>query len=570
METRRLLLLIVFSFSLLMLWDAWQREHQPPPAPPSTTSAPSADVPEAIPGSGATEVGAPRGGPAAEAAAPAGQRIEVRTDVVRAVIDTRGGDLVELELFKHPDTGDATKPFLMFGPTHSARFQSGLVRSSDTPGDALPKQTTLFNAAADRYDLAEGQDRIEIPLIASTADGVKVVKTFVFRRDSYQIEVRHDVTNNGAKPVAATGYFHFVRDDVAPAGDMMMAPTFNGPAVYTSEKHYQKIHFKDIQKNKVEIPNQSTDGWVAMVQHYFVAALTPPEGQQRTYYAERQKDGLYRAGLKLALPTVAPGQTVSLAMPLYAGPQEQETLKAISPKLEAVVDYGWLEVIGDVLFDALKFLHGWLGNWGLAIIALTIIIKAIFFPLSAASYKSMAKMRVISPRLQKLKEQYGDDRMKMNQAMMELYKTEKINPLGGCLPILVQIPVFIALYWVLLGSVELRGAPFYGWIQDLSREDPYYILPTLMMVSMFIQTRLNPTPPDPVQAKIMMIMPFAFGVMFYFFPAGLVLYWLVNNILSIAQQWQITRMMEAGQKPSDTKSDKQEAGKNKPGSSDKR
>jgi YidC/Oxa1 family membrane protein insertase len=545
MDTRRLLLFIVFTFSLFMLWEAWKRDNAPPPPPPSA-SAQSDDVPAAIPTPGSPEVAAPAQIPGGEAEALAGERIEVRTDVVRAVIDTMGGDLVELELFNHPDTGEGKKPFMLFGTPHRARFQSGLVRSASTPGDALPKQTTLFKAAEDSYELAEGQERVEVPLTASTSDGVKVVKTLVFRRNSYQIEVRQALTNNGAKPVEATAYFHLVRDAVSPEGDMFMAPTFTGPAIYTTEDHYNKLHFKDIDKKKVQVPVQSSNGWIAMVQHYFVAALTPPEGVQRSYYVDPLRDGTYRAGLKLPLEQAAPGQTVSVSMPLYAGPQDQETLAAIAPELDAVVDYGILEIVGEVLFAALQWLYGWLGNWGLAIIALTIIIKAIFFPLSAASYKSMAKMRLISPKLQKLKEQYGDDRMKMNQAMMELYKTEKINPLGGCLPILVQIPVFIALYWVLLGSVELRGAPFYGWIQDLSRQDPYYILPTLMMGSMFIQTRLNPTPPDPIQAKVMMVMPFAFGIMFYFFPAGLVLYWLVNNILSIAQQWQITRMMEAG------------------------
>jgi len=281
------------------------------------------------------------------------------------------------------------------------------------------------------------------------------------------------------------------------------------------------------------------------VQHYFVSALLPAPKEPREYYTRKISEEFYSAGVILGTPTIAPGATGSVSVPLYAGPQEQDKLKAIAPGLELVVDYGWLTVIAAPLFWVLEYFHAWLGNWGLAIILLTVVIKLIFFPLSAASYRSMAKMKVVSPKLVKLREQYGDDRARMNQAMMELYKTEKINPLGGCLPIVVQIPVFIALYWVLLAAVELRHAPFYGWIADLAAPDPWYVLPTLMMGSMIIQTKLNPTPPDPVQAKVMMIMPFAFGVMFYFFPSGLVLYWFVNNILSILQQWQITRMIGA-------------------------
>ncbi len=291
-----------------------------------------------------------------------------------------------------------------------------------------------------------------------------------------------------------------------------------------------------------------------MIQHYFVTAVLPPEQVQREYYTRKIADNQYTAGAIVPIATIAPGATGTVGARVYAGPQEQEKLKSVAPGLDLVVDYGWLTVIAAPLFWVLEWFYGWLGNWGLAIIALTVLIKLIFYPLSAASYKSMAKMKQVAPRLQKIREQYGDDRAKLNQAMMELYKTEKINPLGGCLPIVVQIPVFIALYWVLLASVELRQAPFYGWIKDLSVPDPFFILPAIMMGSMIIQTKMSPTPPDPVQAKVMMIMPFAFGVMFFFFPAGLVLYWVVNNVLSIAQQWQITRLIEGGKdKPATAK-----------------
>jgi len=369
-----------------------------------------------------------------------------------------------------------------------------------------------------------------------------VTKTLSFERGSYQINIAEEIANGTAAPIATYAYFQITRDDKAPAGDPYMAQTYTGAAVYTEEDKFRKISFSDIEKGKLS-SKTANNGWVAMIQHYFVAALLPPDNVQRDFYANKLADNFYSVGVKLPLGPIEPGATARVAVPAYVGPQDQDHLKAVAPGLQLVVDYGWLTVIAVPLFWVLKLFHGWLANWGLAIILLTVVIKLIFFPLSAASYRSMAKMKLVTPKLTKLREQYGSDKAKLNQAMMELYKTEKINPLGGCLPILVQIPVFISLYWVLLESVELRHAPFYLWIADLSAPDPWYVLPTLMMASMIVQTKMNPTPPDPVQAKVMMIMPFAFGVMFYFFPSGLVLYWFVNNILSIAQQWQITRMM---------------------------
>jgi YidC/Oxa1 family membrane protein insertase len=314
-------------------------------------------------------------------------------------------------------------------------------------------------------------------------------------------------------------------------------------AVYTEREKFQKVSFSDIEKGKATHARTAADGWIALVQHYFLAAWLPPADVQREYYTGRV-NGLFRAGVIVPGVTVPPGAAATLTMPLYAGPQEQHRLAELAPGLDLAIDYGWLTIIAVPLFWLLSWLHQWVGNWGVAIILLTVIIKLIFYPLSEASYRSMARMRVVAPKLQRLKEQYADDRQRMQQAMMELYKTEKINPLGGCLPILVQIPVFIALYWVLLASVELRHAPFALWINDLSRPDPWFILPILMGATMVIQTRLNPVPPDPVQAKVMKIMPVAFSIFFFFFPAGLVLYWLVNNILSIAQQWYINRKLE--------------------------
>lgn len=325
-----------------------------------------------------------------------------------------------------------------------------------------------------------------------------------------------------------------------------MVSTFTGPAVYTEADKYHKIDFGDVAANKAKFTKTADNGWLAMVQHYFVSAWVPQEKTQREFYMRKVEgsNNVFQAGLIVPVAQVAPGGKAAVSVPLYAGPQEQDRLEKIAPGLKLVVDYGWLIVVAAPIFWALEAIHKLVGNWGWAIVILTIAIKAIFYPLSAASYKSMAKMKTLTPRLMQLKERFADDRQRLNQEMMKMYQTEKVNPLGGCLPILVQIPVFIALYWVLLGAVEMRDAPWILWIKDLASADPYYILPVIMVVTMVLQTRLNPTPPDPIQAKVMMFMPFIFGFMFFWFPAGLVLYWVVNNILSIAQQWQITRMIE--------------------------
>jgi YidC/Oxa1 family membrane protein insertase len=325
-----------------------------------------------------------------------------------------------------------------------------------------------------------------------------------------------------------------------------MLPTFTGVAVYTEKEKFQKLTFEDIAKGKISYPKNSDDGWIAVIQHYFFSAWLPKNGMPREFYTRRLDENLYAVGVIVTDAPLGAGASATVSVPLYAGPQEQEKLAKIAQGLDLTIDYGWLTVIAVPLFWVLSSLHQWVGNWGITIILLTVIIKALFYPLSAASYRSMAKMRVLAPKLQRLKDQYGDDRQRLQQAMMELYKTEKINPLGGCMPIVVQIPVFIALYWVLLASVELRHAPFMLWIDDLAAPDPWFILPILMAATMWIQTMLNPEPPDPVQAKVMKIMPLVFSVFFFFFPAGLVLYWLVNNVLSIAQQWQITRALEHG------------------------
>ena len=544
MESQRLILFFVFSFSVFLLLDAWQREQQPPPAPaPASTeqaSKPgSTAVPTPTPGEklAATQAAVPK-----EVAAPQAQLapVKVETDLFIADLSTQGGDIRRLELKEHRDTLDKTKNFVLFQstPEHVYAAQAGLT------GGKLPNHRTLYRADATSYRLADGADELEVRLHAPAVDGIQVSKVYRFRRGSYLIDAGFEITNKTGATIQPYTYFQLVRDSKPPAGDSAMVPTFTGIAVYTDKDKFRKMTFEDIDKSKASYPKDSNDGWIAIIQHYFFSALLPKNGTPREYYTHKLDGGLYAAGVIVPVGSIAAGASGTLVVPLYAGPEEQRKLEVIAPGLELTVDYGWLTVIAVPLFWVLEWLHRWVGNWGVAIILLTVIIKLLFYPLSAASYRSMAKMRVVAPKMQRIKDQYGNDRQRQQQAMMELYKTEKINPLGGCMPIVVQIPVFIALYWVLLASVELRHAPFFLWIDDLAAQDPWFILPILMGATMIIQTSLNPEPPDPVQAKVMKIMPVVFSVFFFFFPAGLVLYWLVNNVLSIAQQWHITRTLE--------------------------
>jgi len=549
MDNQRLILSLVFAFSLVMLWEAWQKQGVPPPAPPTAAVAASVGANESKPVASATAVPVPTASGAA-ATAPStpvltegGVKVVVQTDLYEAEVSSAGGDLVHLELKEHKATGDSSRNFVLFDAAHHYAAQSGLI------GDGLPNHKTEWRLPAKELTLQNGQQELRVTLTAPAEGGVDVSKSYIFRRGSYLIDVEYDIVNHGAAPLSPNAYFQLIRDGQPPEDSTRAMSTFTGPAFYTEASKFQKSTFEDVAKNKAKIPAKSDNGWVAMVQHYFVSAWLPASGEREFFVREVGKD-LYAAGVVVPVAPIAAGASGKLTVPLYAGPQEQEKLAKIAPGFDLVVDYGWLTVIAAPIFWVLQWLHSFIGNWGWSIIVLTILIKGAFFPLSATSYKSMAKMRVLTPKLQKLKETYGDDKQRLNQEMMEMYKKEKVNPLGGCLPILVQIPVFIALYWVLAGTVEMRGAPWLGWITDLSVKDPYFILPLIMGATMLIQTKLNPTPPDPMQAKIMLIMPVVFTAMFLFFPAGLVLYWTVNNILSIAQQWQVNRMIErAGLKP---------------------
>ena len=544
MDTQRLILLVIFSFSLLMLWEAWEKENRPkpPPAPPAAHQGVPAPIKPAAPGAPTTQApsATPAGAVPAATAPAQGELVRVSTDLMIAEVDTLGATLKHVELLHHKDSKDLSKNLTLLGAAHHYEAQSGLA------GESGPNHRTLWRAQPGARELAPGQDSLELRFAASGKDGLEVQKVYTFRRGSYVVDVTLELHNRGSAPLATYSYFQLTHDgkpDLNPntVAETFGAQSFIGFAVYTDEHKYQKVHGADIDKGKAEYAKQANNGWLAFVQHYFVSAWLPPQGVTRDYITEKRQDGTY-AGRVMVPLSVEAGAATKLTVPLYTGPQEQRQLQAAAPGLDLVVDYGWLAIIAWPLFWLLGKFYALAGNWGVAIILLTVLIKLVFFPLSAASYKSMAKMKLITPRLTKIREMYAHDRNKMNQAMMEMYKTEKINPLGGCFPILVQIPVFIALYWVLLAAIELRHAPFMLWIHDLSALDPYYVLPILMTCTMVLQTRMNPTPPDPVQAKVMQIMPFVFSIFFFFFPAGLVLYWLVNNILSIAQQWQIQRM----------------------------
>ncbi len=545
MDTQRLILFFVFGFSLLMLWDAWEKEHRPRPAPqaqaPSAATVPTpASKPGAVPAAAPAADGSV---PGAAAPAAKGETVVVRTDLIVAEIGTLGATLKRVDLLKHKEAKDSSKNLTLLGPEHLYEAQSGIT------GEGGPNHRTLWSVQPGSTTLGAGESALEVRLSAQGKDGLAVTKVYRFKRDSYLIDVALEIGNAGAQPISPYAYFQLTHDGKASADANAVAETFgaqsfNGFAVYTEEKKFQKVQPAEIDKGKADFVKQASDGWFAYVQHYFVAGWLPSAKLAREYAMEKRADGAYVGRALIPAGTIAPGGSATVTAPLYAGPQEQSRLVAVAPGFDLVVDYGWLTIIAWPLFWLLEKFHGLSGNWGVAIILLTVTIKFVFFPLSAASYKSMAKMKLVTPRMTKIREMYGNDRAKMNQAMMELYKTEKINPLGGCFPILVQIPVFIALYWVLLAAIELRHAPFMLWIQDLSALDPYYVLPILMTVTMVIQTKLNPVPPDPVQAQVMKYMPFVFSIFFFFFPAGLVLYWLVNNVLSILQQWQIQRMFD--------------------------
>ncbi len=540
MDFQRILLFLIFSTSVFMLWNEWERTQHPPvpgvavaaSGVPATSSAGASAPVAAAPASALEQL------PGNQAAAKPGRKITVTTDLFQAEINTQGGTLQRLELLNQRAV-EADKHFALLQKRQSEVYvaQSGLL------GKGLPDHYAEYTSADDNVQLAEGKDTVQVRLETTAADGAKVTKVYTFHRGRYVIDVSYSIDNTTQAPITGDAYFQFVRDDFKPEGEARFLPVYTGPAVYSQEGKLQKPAFGDIEKNKASFVQKAKDGWVGILQHYFVAAWLPTAGAERENYMRALGNNEYSVGVMLPLGAIAPGKTGSAGMSLYAGPAES-TLDSIAPGLDLSVEYGLLTPIAKPLFWLLKTLQGIVGNWGLAIILLTLLVKLALFPVSAAGFRSMAKMRVVAPKLAKIKEQYADDRERLHKAMMELYKTEKINPMSGCLPILIQMPIFLSLYYSILSSVELRHAGFVGWIGDLSSPDPWYVLPVLMAGTMLLQTKLNPTPPDPMQAKIMQTMPLVFGVMFFFFPAGLVLYSVVNSALSILQQWVITRKLE--------------------------
>lgn len=542
MDTQRIIAFVVLSFSLLLLWENWQEYNNPKPA--VTAAAPGVPAGDSdVPAAPAQALKTKPDGQVEGGQSRRGERARVVTDLITAEIDANGGDIRSLLLTHYRQDDDASQPLRLFeeGGNRDYFAQAGFI------GGQLPTHKTVFRLAPGEYRLQDGQNELQVVLSADV-NGVRVERTYTFHRGSYVVDVATRIVNQGTAPVSGEPYYQFLRHGQAPEGESAFLYTYTGPAIYTEEGKFQKATFEDIAKGKQDHVKQARDGWLALVQHHFFAAWLSPDPAdttERAFYTRSLGNGLYGAGVIKPKVAVNPGEEKTVSMRLYAGPQELEKIKTLAPGLDLVVDYGWLKVLAYPIFLALSWLHKLVQNWGAAIILLTVLIKLAFYPLSAASYKSMAKMRKLAPRLQHLKERYGDDRQKLHEQMMKIYQEEKINPLGGCLPILIQIPVFIALYWALLGAVELRQAPFALWITDLSKPDPFYVLPIVMAITSYIQVKLSPASPDPVQQKIMMAMPLVFSVMFIFFPAGLVLYWLVNNVLSILQQWRINKVVES-------------------------
>ena len=557
MDNQRLFLFVALSFVMLLLWQAWMEDYGPvPPAEaPVAATGQLADTPAGTPADIQADTSdlpsAPADMVARDSALPEtallekAQYIDVETDLFHIRIDTTGGDLRQADLLAYPATMEPdSPPFRLLNDSLPNLFvvQSGLRASVGTE----PTHHVVYTPEQTSYRMAESADELVIPMTWRSPEGVEVIKRYVFHRGSYAIDLQHEVRNHSGADWHGRQYRQLQRTQVAETGQSTFIYTYMGGVIYSPEEKYEKIKFDDMAEENLD--RTITDGWAAMLQHYFLGAVIPARGEADRYYTNTLSNARYVIGMIAPNRVVADGSSALYETRLFIGPKLQDEMKKVVPGLELTVDYGLLTVLAQPVFWLLKTIHKLVGNWGWSIIFVTMLIKLAFYKLSETSYKSMAKMRKLAPRMKTLKERYGDDRQKLNQAMMEMYKKEKINPLGGCLPIVVQIPVFISLYWVLLESVELRQAPFALWITDMSSPDPYYILPLLMGVTMLIQQKLNPAPMDPIQAKVMMVLPVVFTVFFAFFPSGLVLYWVVNNTLSIAQQWVITRRVERGGK----------------------
>ncbi len=558
-DIRRTILWVIFGFSLVMLWDQWQVYNgrkatffpgSVQTAPQATGPANAVSTPDGVPtainsAAPAAQIAQTTAGSTPPAGAPAAgrERVTAQTDVFKLTFDTEGGSLVQVELLKHKDMADKTRHFILLDDSKDRVYlaQSGLIAGAG--GVALPTHKSVMTLTPGERTLKEGNQTLELRFESPDVGGVKLVKTYTLTRGSYAVAVKHEVLNVGATAVAPQLYLQLVRDGNKPPGESSFYSTFTGPAIYTEAKKYQKVEFAKIEKNEVDIEKSASNGYVAMVQHYFASAWLLGDGIKRDLFMRKVDTNLYSVGMIAPMEPIAPGARKTVETRFFAGPQEEKILEALTPGLELVKDYGWLTMLAKPLYWLLDALHGFINNWGWSIVALVLLLKAAFYWLNAKAYSSMAKMKAVNPRIMEMRERLKDNPQQMQQEMMRIYREEKVNPMGGCFPIMIQIPVFIALYWVLLASVEMRNAPWIGWIHDLSSPDPFYILPLVMTLTTVLQTSLNPAPPDPMQAKLMWFMPLAFSVMFFFFPAGLVLYWITNNVLSIAQQWVINVRM---------------------------
>ena len=543
-DMRRTFLWVVFTMSLVLLWDGWNKHNGKPsmfsPTPANVVaagSAPGGALPAAS-GAGASAVAA-----SGAASVPlASQTVHIKTDLLSATLDTKGGSLTRVELLAHNDEAEKSGHVVVLDGSSAHQYvaETGLVGIT-----GAPNHFTLMSLVSADTELKSGVNELNVRFESPESGGLKLVKTYTFKRGEYQIGVKHEVVNTSAAAVSPQLYVQLVRNGDAAPGASSFYSTFTGPAVFFDK--FTKVEFSEIEKRKAsdvpDYPKTAASGWVAMVQHYFVSAWLRNATGEREFYTKKVADNLYSVGMVFGLGTIAPGATGTAQDVLYIGPQEEKKLQAIAPGLERVKDYGMFHIVAQPLFTLMSYLHSLLGNWGWSIVALVVLLKIAFYWLNASAYRSMAKMKAVNPRIQEMRERLKDKPQQMQQEMMRIYKEEKINPLGGCLPIFVQMPVFIALYWVLLSSVEMRHAPWALWIHDLSAKDPLFILPLVMMATSLVQVWLQPAPADPMQAKMMWFMPIAFGVMFFFFPAGLTLYYCVNNILTIAQQWFINKRM---------------------------
>lgn len=557
-DIRRSILWVVFGFSMVLIWDKWQIHNGKPAtffptATPPAATAPAQTGPAGTASTGSVPSPTAPTAPAAAGAVPgtdtaapsaANTRHVVRTDVMELTFQSEGGALVGAKLLRHAQaTGGKTvgeaAPFTLLTQENGRTYvaQTGLI------GGSFPTHKTPMTLVGNPAALADGQESLQVRFESGEVGGVQLATTYTLRRGAYDIAVAHEVINRGPAPVQPQLYRQLVRDGSTVESETPFYSTFTGPAVYTSEQKFQKVAFGDIASNKGSFVRNTSDGYVAMVQHYFATAWLGEDGQARENFVRKVADNLYSVGTISTLPEIAPGQSHTAQARLFVGPQDEKLLERLAPGLELVKDYGWLTILAKPLYWLLEKIHGYVANWGWAIVLLVVLIKAAFYWLNASAYRSMAKMKAINPRIMEMRERLKDNPQLMQQEMMKIYREEKVNPLGGCFPILIQIPVFIALYWVLLSSVEMRNAPWLGWITDLSSPDPFYILPLVMAVTTMIQTALNPLPPDPLQAKLMWMMPLVFSVMFFFFPSGLVLYWITNNVLTIAQQAHINHRM---------------------------